>query len=111
MTSSAAAAREESRFLTVPHLKAVGIGETDGGRLFYKRDSVRQLLQFLDDATGRYGFIDGLPGRNGKVVDPMVQHSLSGNGKEGYCMSHGCTSIAGALSRNMRSSTTDNPDW
>eukprot|EP00978_Attheya_sp_CCMP212_P042161 scaffold252476_cov49-Attheya_sp.AAC.2 len=60
--AAAAAAREESRFLTVPHLKAAGIGETDDGRLFYKRDSVRKLLQFLDDATGRYGFIDGLPG-------------------------------------------------
>lgn len=46
----------------MPHLKAAGIGETDDGRLFYKRDYVSKLLQFLDDATGLYGFIDGLPG-------------------------------------------------
>jgi hypothetical protein len=60
--TSAAAAVDEARFLTAPHLKAASIGETDDGCLFYKRESAAsKLLQFLDDATGRYGFIDGPP--------------------------------------------------
>jgi hypothetical protein len=58
----AAPAPAESRFFSVPLLKAAGIGVDDKEHIFYKRAAVSKLLKFVDDAMGRYGYIDGLPG-------------------------------------------------
>jgi hypothetical protein len=53
---------DDSRFFTVSHLKTAGIGADDDAHTFYKREAVYKLVQFIDDAIGRFGFIDGLPG-------------------------------------------------
>ena len=61
-SSTLPVAQANPLFFSVPYLLAAGIGRYDKEQLFYKRDAVTELLQFIDDAIGRCGLIDGLPG-------------------------------------------------